>query len=121
MKLLTSIAVIGALSFSASSSIAQEQIHFPSKAPCAPKEQLIAGLSKYGEKGLASGSVKLLSAKNGMEYEGDLHMYVNPKTYDYTLVIDFNDDSGIACILAVGSGFGTFVGTQTTIDGESQL
>ena len=110
MKLLTT-ALLSLMMTSASTTTtyAQEDLAFPMKAPCAPVEQLLRGLEKFGEQGFASASAKVLSSKNGLEYEGDLHIYVNRENMEYTVWVTFNDGSGLACILAVGEGFGPFV------------
>lgn len=108
MKTLFTTALLS-LMMTTSATHAQEDIAFPMKAPCAPVEQLLRGLEKFGEQGFASASAKVLSSKNGMEYEGDLHIYVNRENMEYTVWVTFNDGSGLACILAVGEGFGPFV------------
>lgn len=75
----------------------------PTYNVCGDTNAIQYALSKEnGEVGLANGSI-YVRTKVGVQM-GDLMVWVNPETSDYTLTVSFPD--GISCIIGHGEGFG---------------
>ena len=72
---------------------------------------------KYGERGFASASLYVRNSKTNQTMMGDLYVFINPETTDYTLLAVFVDDN-LACILGTGEGFGPYsADIELEIDG----
>jgi hypothetical protein len=86
---------------------------------CGSISGMIASLEsdKYGERGIASGSLYIRNGKTNQIMMGDLYVFINPETLEYTLLAVFVDDNQ-ACILGTGEGFGPYsADIEVEIDG----
>lgn len=81
-----------------------ERSQFPLGATCEATVDLEEFISGYGEKAFAS-SDAVIRGIDGKFYEGKLVIYVSPKTFGTTVVVEFPQDE-ISCILALGENFG---------------
>jgi hypothetical protein len=58
---------------------------------------------EHGEHPFSTSKIILQSSKTARLYEGNLVIYINPKTKTYTLVVQF--DGNISCVLGSGIDF----------------
>lgn len=84
-----------------------ERLQFPLGATCNSTLDVEEFTGTYGEKPFAS-STAVIQDVNGNIYEGVLVIYVNPKTFGTTVVIEFPQDE-MSCILALGEDFGPVI------------
>jgi hypothetical protein len=77
---------------------------FSNVSECAPLGVVESTIQEeHGETPFSKSSIFLQSSKTARLYEGNLVIYVNPKTKTYTLVAQFDDK--ISCILGAGTDF----------------
>jgi hypothetical protein len=82
----------------------KELLAFYTTTFCDVSENVFGSLiAQYGEKPLAMGDGQVFSSSLGAVVEGQTIIFVNPKTFDFTVVMQFAD--GISCILTSGENF----------------
>ena len=82
----------------------KEFLAFKTTAFCDVSENVFGSLiAQYGEKPLASGDGQVFSSSLDAVVDGQTIIFVNPKTFDFTVVMQFVD--GISCILTSGKNF----------------
>lgn len=65
---------------------------------------------EHGEQPFSKSKILLQSSKTARLYEGNLVIYVSPKTKTYTLVVQFDDN--LSCILGSGIDFAPAIARQ---------
>jgi hypothetical protein len=90
-------------------SVAQAQskndtLVFSNASECKPTGVIEEYVGKeYGEMPFSKSKIILQSSKTTRLFEGDLVIYVNPRSKTYTLVVQFDDK--VSCVLGAGSDF----------------
>jgi len=82
----------------------RELLAFRTTNFCDVSEKVYSSLlTQYGEKPLAMGDGQVFSTGLDSVVDGKTIIFVNPKTFDFTVVMQFVD--GVSCILTSGHNF----------------
>ena len=90
-------------------SVAQAQnkddtLVFSSTSECKPTGVIEKYVGKeHGEQPFSKSKIILQSSKTARLFEGNLVIYVNPRSKTYTLVVQFDDK--MSCVLGAGENF----------------
>jgi hypothetical protein len=107
MKKWLAATVLSVLAISANAQ--EEPVIFPLAAECNTFEYIKDFLNEnYGEVPVASGTAVVQALTTSEFYKTRQYIFANPKTYTFSSVIYFEEDSK-ACVVSMGSEFGPVI------------